>query len=335
MRITKIVNAGEIVDVHQVGRELAIIKAGNGLRVEGFDHQGVKVLDTEIYQGDNLSGLNCVLLRFVSSIEQEFIIWYSNFKYKFEKQSDRVRNVLGYSVPLRHGVNKLVAEDPARVNTKITSPIDIYIGGDNMVSGNGIVTNGRKFAANETFDLSNYGDVFYWVTDDASRIFKEYATRAKYAQNNGRTALEANGVPYFDIDVPPELDGVPFNIKARVRHKSQGVDGLDNYTNISVKPALLITQGDETTETLLRYDSYGSTGAYPGYEFNDKTLDVMVTLSAGVHRVFPVESELDYDATQEVGHDWYGDSFTTFISIYSDDPLLTVKGYAQVLEERA
>ncbi|MGS0496834.1 hypothetical protein ACU8V4_06345 [Pseudoalteromonas mariniglutinosa] len=337
MRIKKSVLAGSVVDVHNKGSELAIIKASSALRVRGFDGYGNPVLDTELFQGDSLSGVECVLYQFAADVTQDFIIWSGNFEYKFNKQADRVRDVRGYEVALRHGVRKLINEDPARVRAKMTAPVDMWVGGSNMVAGNGIVSNGRRFAANETFEVESYGDVFYWVTDESQKIFKEYTERARYAQNNGRTALEANGVPYFDIDVPPELDGVPFNLKAHIRHKSRGVDGLaeNDFTNISVRPAFYITVGDFTTEELIEYSSYGKTGIHNGTGTDDETLDVNVTLGAGVHRVFPVETVLDGDSTTVAGHEWYGDSFTRFIKIYSDDQVLTVRGYAQILEERA
>ncbi|PLT23512.1 hypothetical protein [Pseudoalteromonas sp. MelDa3] len=336
MKIKKIIKQGEIVDVNQAGRELAIIKAGNGLRVMGFDVNGSKVLDTDISQGDNLSNLNCARLQFESEIDQIFIVWFSNFKYKFEKQADRVRAVRGYEVPLRHGVNLLMNEDPARINAKISADVDIYIGGDNMTSNSGLVTNGRLFKKEESFDLQIYGDVYYWVSDEAGRIFSGDKGRIKYAQQGaGRSALEQNGVDFFDIDVPNALDGVPFNLKAIINHKSKGVDGLGNWTNISVQPAFYITVGDQSSELLKKYDGYGSTGTHNGHEYENQTLDVSVTLSAGVHRVFIVESMLDNDAVTEVGHDWYSLSFSSVRKIYSDDPLLAVKGYAQVLEERA
>nr|2VVE_A Chain A, SPIKE PROTEIN P1 [Corticovirus PM2]2VVE_B Chain B, SPIKE PROTEIN P1 [Corticovirus PM2] len=252
----------------------------------------------------------------------------------FQEQTTKSRDVNSFQIPLRDGVRELLPEDASRNRASIKSPVDIWIGGENMTALNGIVDGGRKFEAGQEFQINTFGSVNYWVSDEEIRVFKEYSARAKYAQNEGRTALEANNVPFFDIDVPPELDGVPFSLKARVRHKSKGVDGLGDYTSISVKPAFYITEGDETTDTLIKYTSYGSTGSHSGYDFDDNTLDVMVTLSAGVHRVFPVETELDYDAVQEVQHDWYDESFTTFIEVYSDDPLLTVKGYAQILMER-
>lgn len=334
MKINKVIKLGEVVEVNQTGKELAIVKAANGLRVVGFDVVGSKVLDTEITQGDNLSGLNCVKLEFTAREEQKIIIWYSNFKYKFEKQSDRVRDVRGYGVPLRHGVRLLLSEDPARVGATITAPTDIYIGGSNMKSGAGIVVNGRKFESGETFKLSNYGDVFYWVSDEEKRVFRSYSKPAKYAENEGRSVLEANGIDYFDIDVPPELDGVPFEIKAKIRHKTDGEGGADGRA-ITVAPALYITSGDETTEELIVFNGYGGSGVYDGNPVNDKRFSVQVTLDRGVHRVFVVESELDYDARHVAEHSWYGESYTTFLEIYTDNPVLSVKGYAQVLEERA
>ncbi|MCF2825691.1 MULTISPECIES: hypothetical protein [unclassified Pseudoalteromonas] len=331
--------AGELWDVNVPGTSFAVVRALTGVFARFFDEHGSVKLETEIYQGMNLNSVKFARVAIYTEFAMDIAIWVSWHEYHFTPQPMRSNMMTSRQITLMPGVNKLLDYDPPRLKTTITCDRDMYIGGSNMTSGAGIVQNGRLYEAGRDIEINSYGELYYWVTDETTTKFYENQLMepARYAwpksQMPTRSEMEAGGVRYVDIVIPPELDNQYFYIYANAIVDVQRQYPSDPYDwegTHETNPALFWTVGDEQSEQLEFGGGWriGSGGRSCG------EMRARVRMSAGTHRVFMVESFVDGDVRDHYPLEYYGTSFTYFLDLYAEVPVLVSAGIAQVLEER-
>ncbi|MBQ4860346.1 hypothetical protein J8L98_01410 [Pseudoalteromonas sp. MMG013] len=329
MLIRKTVKAGDVVVDHVRGSNIAIIRASAELKVVARNVEGKPIIDTEMFQGMNLQKLNYASVQIKTEVDQEIEYWLGFYPYSYETQSDRPSSIVSRQIPLKSGVHKLLRYDPPRVRTFINSPVDIYIGGKDLKSSDGVVENGRLFKKDKEIELSNFGDIYYWVSDMNNRVFysqTEPMIASKYVTETSPTQsyLISKGIPFVNVDVPQALANKVFDLNVEIIHNSEGL-------NAGFKPAIFYTKNGADSNELTRYIPYGMGGIGNGVSIQKHT--IQVTMPAGLNRLFFAETTLHSNAIAQ-GHTNYGESFTYLQKVSTKDPELLVLGISQILEER-
>ncbi|QZO12611.1 hypothetical protein [Pseudoalteromonas piscicida] len=347
MLMRSVLKAGHVWEVNQSGRTFSVIRAQLGLRVKLFNSAGEVLLDSEVEQGLNLKDVRYDYLYLVADRDMRVTIWVGNHDYNFTPQSDRAAELNSYTVATRPGVNKLMSFDPPRLRAMIQAPFDIWIGGDDMTGDYGSVKNGRLFRAGAEIELTNFGDIYYFISAENKRVFQPQSIQLPYVvrylnYNNDRpytrSQLEGESVPYFDVFIPDELDNVPFDLQIddTVRTYPWTETGGGPY-----EAGIYATVGDISTETLtlFKYDRSVQTSkaATPegdtNWPYGDKTLSV--TLSKGWHRLFMACVSAPKTIAAENGHANFTPSVMHFESVFTNQDALLSLGDVQILEERA
>ncbi|MBQ4844410.1 hypothetical protein [Pseudoalteromonas sp. MMG005] len=340
MILNQSVNRGEVWEINEQGSSFAVIRAQVGLYAKFYDAAGSVVMNTELNQGINLT-VSYAKIVLLSKTDMQVQVWVSKFAYDFTAQPDRARTALSRIRPLTYGVNKLLDYDPPRLRASIKSDVGMYIGGENMRVNSGVVENARYYPANSNIETTAYGDVMYFVSNETERVLykTESAQAMKYVTQHTitRAELEANNVDYFDIKIPPQLHNKQFTIKCIARHDTLSHETAETgWLNITIAPRLLVTNDDielEDAQDMSRISVFGAAGRFSNEI--PKVNDVTLSLSAGTHRVFMVESALDHDAQNKLNHANFGQSFGYFESISSSDDVFLILGNAEIFEERA
>ncbi|WP_232003165.1 hypothetical protein [Pseudoalteromonas piscicida] len=342
-----ILKKDEVWMINQSGSAFSVIRAQLGLRVKLFDSRGDVVLDSEVEQGLNLKDINYAYMYLLAERDMRVAVWVGKHPYSYTPQPERASVISSYTVPTRPGVNKLMDFDPPRLRAMLQAPFDIWIGGDDMTGDYGSVKNGRLFRAGAEIELTNFGDIYYFISAENKRVFQSQSIQlpyvVRYLNYNDdrpytRSQLEGESVPYFDVFIPDELDNVPFDLKVddTVKTYPWTETGGGIY-----EAGIYATVGDINTETLtlFKYDrSPNDTNAATpegdtNWPYGDKTLSV--TLSKGWHRLFMACVSPPKTTARENGHANFTPSVMYFESVFTNQDALLSLGDVQILEERA
>ena len=313
---------GEVFEVNQYGRSIHVLKAAPVTRIRVY-MEGSVVMDSVVWQGMSLNDIEFDKVTLVSDTPQELAIWAGKVPFDFKQVSTRQQTILGSQKFIGNGVYSLLENDPSRIVARLECDNDIWIGGQDLSVIEGVVQNGRKYKANQEFELSAYGDVKCWITDTAEQeLFKNNGTVMngvmpwQYGRNLTRSQLESLNVPYFDLIVPSRMDGIPFRMGAEVEYlvEQQGT------------ARLFYTVGDPTTEEL---DSVGWSSGGPFHGVYVWPSSAEQTLSAGAHRFFMVEEN---GAAGQVDGDVANSRFNR---VWTDNEVYAIGGIVQIMQERA
>ncbi|MEC4091151.1 hypothetical protein [Pseudoalteromonas rubra] len=324
MMYNQILKAGEPWDIHQAGRSIAIIKAQPGLRVSVFGMGGDKQFESELPQGTSID-VPFKQLQFIADRDMKVTVWAGNFRYGYTEQPSRPNELVGRRLPLYTGVKKLLDYDPPRQRATVRFPMDAWVGGANMQASHGVVDNGRFYPAGSEIEITNYGEFFYYVKEaEGTALYTSSVPMLRARSSSTRTELEAQNTAYIDFEVPEHLHNQTIRLTYRLQYNYQHASGQQ----IGTRPRLLYTIGGPQTDEMAEIYLY-SPGVHGQREYTGSST---VALSAGVHRIFFAETTwgelIDGDST------WGDPSGTTIELLMTDQPLLSVEGYAEVMEER-
>ncbi|MEI8606651.1 hypothetical protein [Pseudoalteromonas sp. B160] len=319
-------NDNEGVFISTVGSHFTLLKAAPVTRVSLFKN-GSKVFESIMWQGMSLKNIPFDNIYISSDVIQDITIWAGQQPIDVQEPSIRQQTIRADQVFISNGINTLLENDPARVIARVECDKDIWIGGENMAVVLGTPQNARRYKAGQEFEIRAYGHVNCYISDTAQAVLfdndgsvSNVAVPWEYGTVRTRTELENLGVPYFDIEIPARMAGVPFKLKVLLQF-DEGVTAHGSK--------LFITQGDPTTEAL---DNTGfvSGGVSPGtYEYEgNQHLKWPNGLSVGVHRVFMVDetTSAGYTAGQTVG--------TRFLKVWTENNVFALAGTCQVMQER-
>lgn len=314
--------AGEVFEVNQYGKSIHVLKAAPVTRIRVY-MQGSVVMDSIVWQGMSLNDIEFDKVTLVSDAPQELAIWAGKVPFDFKQVSTRQQTILGSQKFIGNGIYNLLENDPSRIIARLECDNDIWIGGQDLQVAEGVVQNGRKYKANQEFELTAYGDVKCWITDTAEQeLFKNNGTVKngvmpwQYGRTHTRSELESLNVPYFDLIVPSRMDGVPFKINVV----------LEYLVEQSGAPLLFYTVGDPTTEELR---DYGWSSGGPFYGEVAWSGASGIALSSGAHRFFMVEqSGVDGQVDGDVAN-------SRFNRVWTDNEVYAIGGVVQITQERA
>ncbi|KZN46002.1 hypothetical protein [Pseudoalteromonas luteoviolacea] len=336
MMINHMVKGG-IWDINRAGRSLAVIRAQPGLLFTVFDLKGEKIIDSELPQGTNLSDMPFERMQLVAQREMDVTVWVSNYQYSYTEQPTRPDRIAARKIPLLSGKNLLLDYDPPRQRATVSFPMPAWVGGKDMYIQSGIVYNARQYAANQEIEITNYGEMYYYVQDPRGQYFFQQenvdptpttalALVPSYTQVT-RSQLDEKNVPYFDILIPPELDNVPIRFDHEIKHRY--VIGSDT-PHLSTTSRLLYTVGGVESEELAEMYLMSPSGGHDGRNIYRNYGHV--SLSAGAHRFYMVERY--HGGYPQFGMEAWGPSGSYLLSFKTDQPVFRVEGYADILEER-
>ncbi|PHI38840.1 hypothetical protein CBQ28_02190 [Pseudoalteromonas sp. GCY] len=347
MLMNNVLKAGDVWEINNEGSAFAVVRSSLGLRVKMFNKSGEAVLDSDVVQGINLADIHYASLYLYAERDMRVTVWVGKYKYGYTPQPERASVISSYTVPTRPGVNKLMDFDPPRLRAMLQAPFDIWIGGDDMTGDYGSVKNGRLFKGGSEIELTNFGDIYYFISAENKRVFQSQSIQLPYvskwlSHNNDRpytrSQLEGESVPYFDVFIPDELDNTPFDLKIddTVKTYPWTEAGSGVY-----EAGIWATVGDINTETLtlFKYDRSVNTSKAPtpegdtNWPYGDKTLSV--TLSKGWHRLFMACVSPPKTTAIENGHANFTPSVMYFESVFTNQDALLSLGDVQILEERA
>lgn len=344
MQMSSFINKGDVWEINRVGSSFAVIRAQKGLYVRMFDENGRVTLDSELSQGVNLRKAHYVRIVLFAEQSMSVEVWVGNQEYDFTPQVSRAAKIKSYTMSTKAGVNKLLSYDPPRLRALIKSPIDIWLGGEEMESQFGVVKNGRKFVAGEEIEIQNFGDIYYFITDENRRVFVGERVQLPHVNTEPSTSgykvrtrseLESNGVPYFDVFVPAELHNLPiiFEIKDREIRLYD-----ESESNVMYKPTLAITVGDVKTESLKIYNYDRRSGTSFGAPTTDTGSvsggTISVSMSSGFHRVFLFQGYPISQSASQNGQVEYSMSSLYIDEVSTLNNALVTFGDVQVMEER-
>lgn len=328
---TRLTEREMLVEINQYGKSIHILKAAPVTRISVFNG-GTKVLDTVVWQGMALGGIEFDQIIVTSDTPQEIAIWAARTPFDFKQVSTRQQTIYGEQKFIGNGIYPLLENDPARIIARLECDNDIWIGGQDLRVVEGVVQNGRKYKAGQEFELTAYGDVNCWITDSAEAVLTDNpndevcrVVEYGYQRKMTRTQLENLGIPYFDIDIPARMAGVPFRINVLVEFlPGTTKSGLNCY----------ITKGDPSTEETVE-TGWVTGGVSPGvveYEGNQH-LAFPDGFSKGAHRVFMATNKKGLGGEDD-GVD--GDESTVkILKMWTNNDVWALGGSVQIMQERA
>ncbi|PHI36334.1 hypothetical protein CBQ28_15115 [Pseudoalteromonas sp. GCY] len=347
MLISNELKAGDVWEVNDAGTAFAVVRSSLGLRVKMFDEHGKAVLDSDVVQGLNLNDIRFASLYLHAERDMRVTVWVGKHKYDYTPQPERAVSIVSRTIATRPGVNKLLDFDPPRLRALIEAPFDMWIGGANMKAEFGAIKNGRLFKGGSEIELTNFGDIYYFISAENKRVFQSQSIQLPYVvkwlnYNNNmpytRSQLEGESVPYFDVFIPDELDNVPFDLQIddTVRTYPWTETGGGPY-----EAGIYATVGDIGTEVLklFKYDRSVNTSKVStpegdtNWPYGNKTLSI--TLSKGWHRLFMACVSPPKTTARENGHANFTPSVMYFESVFTNQDALLSLGDVQILEERA
>ncbi|MGA4608468.1 hypothetical protein [Pseudoalteromonas maricaloris] len=322
MLVTK--QVAQFDEIDAVGSHIHVLKSHAGTRIIAYKN-GTEVINTEVWQGMSVYRIHYDKVQLFTQRQQEVSLWLGDTPFDYKEISTRQQTIVGEQKFIGNGINELLNNDPSRILARVECDKDIWIGGEDLKVTNGFVENARRYKAGQEFEMKAYGRVLCYITDDATAPLLETQTRLgeydwTYGEVLTRSKLMTANIPYVDIYIPPRMGGVPFSIDAEL-------EAVATPTRASYDPRLFITEGDPSTEQLIKY---GWISGGHGMEQGDKKIlstGSEITLSSGIHRVFLVDHGSDSNTGTE--------SWMAFNSLTTDNEVFAIAGTCQLLKELA